>query len=49
MRVVFLTDRGVLSVVIGYGPTEQSSEEEKDIFYQLLDEAMERTGSLTIL
>lgn len=32
MRVEFLTDRGVVSVVIAYGPTNQNSEEEKNVF-----------------
>ncbi len=33
MRVDLVTERGVLSVVVGYTPTEQSEDEEKDLYY----------------
>ena len=35
--------------VVGYAPTEQSEDEEKDLYYQQLDLAMQKTGSLVIV
>ena len=49
MRVDLMTERGVLNVVVGYAPTEQSEDEEKDLYYQQLDLAMQKTGSLVIV
>ena len=49
MRVDLMTEKGVLSVVVGYAPSEQSKDEEKDLYYQQLDLAMQKTGSLVIV
>lgn len=45
MRADFL----VLSVVVGCAPTKQSDQEEKELFYQRLDAAMQMTGSLVVV
>ena len=45
----FLTDKGILNVIVGYALTEQCEEVVKDEFYQQLDVAMHKTGSLVIV
>ena len=49
MRVDLMTEKGVLSVVVEYAPSEQSKDEEKDLYYQQLDLAMQKNGSLVIV
>ena len=49
MRVDLMTEIGVLNVVVGYAPTEQSEDEERDLYYQQLVLSKQKTGSLVIV
>ena len=49
LRADFLTDKGILNVIVGYAPTEQCEEVVKEEFYQQLDVAMHKTGSLVVV
>ena len=49
LRADFLTDKGILNVIVGYAPAEKCEEVVKDEFYQQLDVAMHKTGSLVVV
>ncbi|XP_062521774.1 craniofacial development protein 2-like [Corticium candelabrum] len=49
LRADFVTDKGILNVIVGYAPTEIFEEIVKDEFYQQLHVAMHKTGSLVVV
>ena len=49
LRADFLTDKGILNVIVGYSPTEQCKVVVKNDFYRQLYVAKHKEGSLVVV
>ena len=49
LEAEFLTQKGALTIIVAYAPTEQAESGDKDAFYLDLDSAMGRAASLAIV